>query len=325
MTLPAAARSFLDAQPTEPLDFLTVEERRQYMRHLSDLNYLRYGRRAESVATVADRVVPTPMGGVRVREYRPAVRGPLPVHVFLHGGGWWQGSVDELVNEAICRYRCVRAGCVVLAVDYSLAPERPFPAALDEAYAVLVEVAGDAAAWGVDPDAVSVGGVSAGGNLAAALALRSRDAGGPGLAFQLLEVPVLDLSRWLSPDPADPDRHHADQLAAAVRRYLPDPDQAGLPLVSPLRAADLSGLPPAHVMAAEVDPLRVDGERYAHRLGAAGVPATLDVRAGAIHGVSFLTRVWPPAQDWQRAAAAVLRWAHDRARGLSQARKGAAS
>jgi acetyl esterase len=249
---------------------------------------------------------------VRVKEYRPAGAGRLPAHVFLHGGGWWLGSADELVNDAICRLRCARARCVVLAVDYPLAPERRFPAAVEQVYAVLDQVVAAAGRWRIDPDAVSVGGVSAGGNLAAALTLKCRQQGGPRLAFQLLEVPVLDLTRWLSVGASDPDPHHAEQLVAAVRRYLPDEAAAGSELASPLRADDLSGLPPAYVMTAELDPLRRDGERYAARLAAAGVPATVSVEPGAIHGVSFLTRVWPPAGVWQEAAARAVREAHAR-------------
>lgn len=321
MTAPEPVRRFVDAQPREPLDFLTLAEQRQFMRHLSDVNQMRFGRRPEPGVAVTDSTVPTPAGPVRVRAYRPPVPGDLPVHVFLHGGGWWLGSLDELVNEAICRDRCLRAGCVVLAVDYALAPERPFPAAVEDAYAVLRHVTGPGPLPGTDPGTVSVGGVSAGGNLAAAVALRCRDDGGPRLALQLLEVPVLDLHRWAEADGTDPDPRHADQLVAAVRRYLPMPGSATRPAASPLLAPDLSGLPPAHVMAAELDPLRQDGERYADRLAAAGVPVTVSVQPGAIHAVSFLTRVWPPAQRWQESAALTVRRAHEQARDLSRAGK----
>jgi acetyl esterase len=314
VTAPGPVRAFLDAQPREPLDFLTVQEKRQFMRHLSDLNYLRYGRRPEPVATVTDHVVPTPTGPVRVKEYRPAAAGPLPAHVFLHGGGWWLGSVDELVNDAICRHRALRAHCVVLAVDYSLAPDRPFPAAVEEVAAVVRQLVRTAGDWGIDSGIVSVGGVSAGGNLAAALTLTLRREGGPRLVFQLLEVPILDLTRWVATGAVDPDPLHAGQLVAAVGRYLPDPAAAHGELASPLAAADLSGLPPARILTAALDPLRVDGERYAARLLDAGVPVTLSVQDGAIHGVSFLTRVWPPAARWQEAAADAVGRAHAEAR-----------
>lgn len=315
MTAPGPVQAFLAAQPREPLDFLTLAEQRVFMRHLSDLNYLRYGMRREAGAEVRDRLVPTGSGLVRVRVYRPPhATGPLPAHVFLHGGGWWLGSVDELVNDAICRHRALRAHCVVLAVDYSLAPDRPFPAAVEEVAGVVRHVVRTAGEWGVDPGIVSVGGVSAGGNLAAALTLALRREGGPRLVFQLLEVPILDLARWVSTGAVDPDPLHAGQLVAAVGRYLPDAAAAYGELASPLAAADLSGLPPARILTAALDPLRVDGERYAGRLTEAGVPVTLSVQDGAIHGVSFLTRVWPPAARWQEAAADAVGRAHAEAR-----------
>jgi acetyl esterase/lipase len=315
VTAPGPVQAFLAAQPREPLDFLTLAEQRVFMRHLSDLNFLRYGLRAETAAEVSDHLVPTGSGLVRVRAYRPPhAAGPLPAHVFLHGGGWWLGSVDELVNDAICRHRALRAHCVVLAVDYSLAPDRPFPAAVEEVAAVVRHVVRTAGSWGIDPGTVSVGGVSAGGNLAAALTLTLRREGGPRLVFQLLEVPILDLARWVSTGAVDPDPLHAGQLVAAVGRYLPDPAAARDELASPLAAADLSGLPPARILTAALDPLRVDGERYAARLLDAGVPATLSVQDGAIHGVSFLTRVWPPAARWQEAAADAVGRAHAEAR-----------
>jgi acetyl esterase len=314
MTAPAPVEAFLAAQPREPLDFLTLSEQRAFMRRLSDLNFMRYGLRPETGVRVTDHLVPTGSGLVRVRAYRPpAGTGPRPAHVFLHGGGWWLGSVDELVNDAICRHRALRADCVVLAVDYSLAPDRPFPAAVEEVAAVVRQIVRTASQWGIDPAVVSVGGVSAGGNLAAALTLTLRRDGGPRLVFQLLEVPILDLTRWVASGAADPDPLHAGQLVAAVGRYLPDGDAAHHELASPLCAQDLSGLPPARIFTAELDPLRVDGERYGGRLAAAGVPATVSVTAGAIHGTSFLTRVWPPAAQWQEAAADAVRRAHDEA------------
>ncbi|HEY6747632.1 MAG TPA: alpha/beta hydrolase fold domain-containing protein, partial [Mycobacteriales bacterium] len=187
-------------------------------------------------------------------------------------------------------------------------------AAVEQVYAVLAEVVAAAGRWRIDPAAVSVGGVSAGGNLAAALTLTLRREGGPRLVFQLLEVPILDLARWVSTGAVDPDPLHAGQLVAAVGRYLPDAAAAHGELASPLAAADLSGLPPARILTAALDPLRVDGERYAARLLDAGVPVTLSVQDGAIHGVSFLTRVWPPAARWQEAAADAVGRAHAEAR-----------
>ncbi|HEX5402289.1 MAG TPA: alpha/beta hydrolase, partial [Pseudonocardiaceae bacterium] len=318
---PQPVQAFLDAARVEPLDFLTVAEQRQFMRHASDLNYLRFGLRGEPVAAVTDHEVPVDGGTIRVRAYRPtAGAGRLPVHVFLHGGGWWLGSIDEYVNDALCRHRSNRARCVVLAVDYRLAPEYPFPTAIDDARAALRWARASADLLGVDPDIMSIGGHSAGGNIAAAVALACRDAGGPRLVFQLLEVPALDLTRAavrsaLETDDFQPLRLEAAEVDSAVRHYLPDPRHARTALASPVLAGDLAGLPPAHIVTAELDPLREEGERYARRLAEAGVPAGVRRCPRAIHATSFLTRTWRPAREWLDTAADVLRVAHQRADG----------
>jgi acetyl esterase len=202
------------------------------------------------------------------------------VHVFLHGGGWWLGSIDEHVNDATCRYWCVQAHCVVAAVDYRLAPEHPFPTAINDICAVLRWITGEAGALGVEPGVLSIGGVSAGGNLAAAVTLKTRDEGGPPLVFQLLEVPAVDLTgakmqAALAGEDLRPLADRAAEFTTATRRYLSDPQQAMLPLASPGLADDLSGLPPAQILTAELDPLRDEGEDYASRLAAAGVPAAV--------------------------------------------------
>jgi len=315
MTIAQPAQTFLNATPSEPLDFLSVTELRALMRNLSDLNYLRFGARPDPVAGVEDYAIPVAGGMITVRAYRPSQQRPLPAHLVLHGGGWWLGSIDERVNEAICRYRCVRAGCVVFAVEYRLAPEFRFPTAIGDCYAVLEWVAEQSGRLGIDPDNISIGGTSAGGNLAAAVAMHARDVGGPRLVFQLLEVPGLDLTaesaraELAAPELA-PVTRQAEELAVAARLYLGDPAQARLPLASPVLATDLAGLPPAHIMTAELDPLRAEGERYAERLAAAGVPATAVRLPGAIHASTFLTRVWQVARDWQRTAAEAVRVAH---------------
>jgi acetyl esterase len=318
LNLDTAVQAFLDANPPESLEFLTVAEQRQLMRHLSDVNYLRFGRRAERVESVTDHEVAVHGGRIRVRMYRPGASDRLPVHVFLHGGGWWLGSIDEYVNEAICRYRCVHAHCVVAAVDYRLAPEHPFPTAINDICAVLRWINGEANALAVEPGMLSIGGVSAGGNLAAAVTLNVRDEGGPALVFQLLEVPAFDLTgalmqAALATEDLRPLADRAAEFTTATRLYLSDPQQAMLPLASPGHADDLSGLPPAQILTAELDPLRDEGEDYARRLAAAGVPAAVKRWPGAIHATSFLTRAWPSAQAWQHAAAAAIRDAHQQA------------
>jgi acetyl esterase len=317
MRLAPPIRALFSTRPNEPLDSLPVSEQRRLIRRLSDENYLRFGRPAEPVEAVTDYAVRTGPELITVRAYRSSRHAPLPAHIELHGGGWWLGSIDEHINEAICRYRCVHARCVVFAVEYRLAPENPFPAALADAYSVLRWVRRHAAALGVDAHRISIGGTSAGGNLAAAVALRARDTGDPGLVCQLLEVPALDLTgdtmrAALTTTELAPLAGHIDEFETPLRRYLRDPADALLPLASPVRAADLSGLPPAHIMTAEYDPLRDEGEWYARRLAEAGVEATVTRRAGAVHGTGYLTGVWEPARRWQHEAAMALREAHQR-------------
>jgi acetyl esterase len=316
MRLAPPVQEFLDAAPKESLDHLTVHEQRQRIRQLSDLTYHRFGRRAEAASVATDHVVPVDRGEITVRAYRPSTQGPLPGHVELHGGGWWLGSIDEHVNEAICRYRCVHAYCVVFAVEYRLAPEHPFPTAVNDVYAALHWIVGHATELGLDASRISIGGTSAGGNLAAAVALLARDTAGPRPVFQLLEVPALDLTgesmrAALAAEELAPIANHIAEFETPLRRYFRDPADALLPLASPVHADDLSGLPPAHIMTAEYDPLREEGERYARRLAEAGVPATVTRYAGAIHATSFLTRVWHPAQEWQHDAAVRIRQAHE--------------
>jgi acetyl esterase len=316
MRLAPPVQEFLDAAPKESLDHLTVHEQRQRIRQLSDLNYHRFGRRAEAASVASDHAVPVDRGEITVRVYRPSTQGPLPGHVELHGGGWWLGSIDERVNEAICRYRCVHAYCVVFAVEYRLAPEHPFPTAVNDVYAALHWIVGHATELGLDASRISIGGTSAGGNLAAAVTLLARDTAGPQPVFQLLEVPALDLTgdsmrAAMAAEELAPIANHIAEFETPLRRYFRDPSDALLPLASPVHADDLSGLPPAHIMTAEYDPLREEGERYARRLAEAGVPATVTRYAGAIHATSFLTRVWHPAQEWQHDAAVRIRQAHE--------------
>lgn len=311
--LAPAIRALIDETPKGVPDHLGPAEQRAYRRLLSDLVFLRYGAPGPDVHSIDDHRVPVAGGEILVRVYRPDDGGALPCHVTMHGGGWKSGSVTERVTAAECRRRCRDARCVVVSVDYRLAPEHRFPTPLDDCFAAVTWVVEHAGMLGIDPDNVSVGGSSAGGNLAAAVCLRCRDEDGPRLRFQLLEVPALDLTRETAratqasgvlPDVPQPT------MDDAARTYLADPAQARLPVASPLFAEDLSGLPAAHVMTAEYDVLRTEGRLYAERLVAAGVPATHRRYPGALHGTAILTRTWEPARSWQRDAGEALRQAH---------------
>ena len=220
------------------------------------------------VASVRDIVIPGQAGGIPARVYSPAAGAPGVV-VYYHGGGWVFGSVDDW--DASVRALAVASGCDVVSVDYRLAPEHVFPAAVDDAYDALVWVAETLA----DGRPLVVAGDSAGGNLATVCALRARDTGGPSLALQVLVYPVTDHDL----DRKSYHQYEGNELILNRRdmawfweHYAPDPAARANPYASPLRAADLSGLPPAHIVSAEHDPLRDEVFAYADRLRAAGVP-----------------------------------------------------
>jgi acetyl esterase/lipase len=247
---------------------------------------------------IDELLVPGPEAApqVRVRRYRPAdPDGPLPALVYFHGGGFVAGSLD--LYDADCRRIAAEVGAVVVSVDYRLAPEHPFPAPLEDCYAALAWVAGHAAELGVDPDRIAVGGESAGGGLAAGVALLARDRGGPRLCLQLLGIPELDdrleseSMRTLGAESpittiANGEISWDSYLGAGVRGT----DQVS-PYAAPARATDLAGLPPALVTAYELDALRDEDIAYAQRLLVSGVPTELHVYPGAFHACTWLSTV----------------------------------
>jgi acetyl esterase len=237
----------------------------------------------EPVGDVTDLTIPGPGGELPLRLYRPEGQGPLPVLLYFFGGGWVLGTIDTA--DGVSRSLANATGALVAVVGYRLAPEHPFPAAADDCYAALCWVAEHAAAIGADPARIAVGGDSAGGNLAAGVALRAR-AGGPALAGQLLVYPNTDQladdeSMRTADDPFLFNRH---SVAWYRQHYLAGPGDAADPLASPLRAGSLAGLPPALVITAEYDPLRDQGAAYARRLAGEGVPAELSCYPGMAHG-----------------------------------------
>jgi acetyl esterase len=227
--------------------------------------------------------VPTGAGATRVLFYKPrsGAGEALPVFVSMHGGGFVMGSADD--DDRWCREIADNAGCAVASVDYRLAPEHKFPVALEECYAVVKWLCANAAGLGVDAGRVAVGGHSAGGNLAAGLCLLAKERREFSLAYQVLDYPPLDLT-------VDPYATvTGDRLLTPATRefftacYVNAPADAQNPLLSPLLADDLSGLPPALIITAELDPIRADGERYAARLKATGVEVTYREFAGCMH------------------------------------------
>ncbi len=275
----------LEALNLPPLNSLPPEEARSVMRQRRELT----AGEPIPVGRVEDRAIPGPDDAIPVRIYWPeanaqAGSGPLPVLVYFHGGGWVLGDLESHDNH--CRVLCRDAGCLVVSVDYRLAPEHPFPAAAEDAYAATAWVAAQAASLGGDPARLAVGGDSAGGNLAAVVCLMARDRGGPPIRFQLLIYPVTDHDLDTASYRANADGLFLTREAMAWfwDHYVPDRGERENPYVSPLRAPDLSGLPPALVITAEYDPLRDEGNAYAERLRAAGVPVELVEYPGQIHG-----------------------------------------
>ncbi|OKI02612.1 lipase [Streptomyces sp. CB02923] len=248
--------------------------------------------RAHPDTPVDDRVkvknlyIPGPAGHLRLRVYRPGAPEDLPVILYVHGGAYTYGSPEAEEGRALRYARDAQA--VVVSVDYRLAPEHPYPAAADDAYAALAWIAASPAEFGGGPGRIAVAGGSAGGNIAASTVLRARDQAGPRVLFQSLTYPGVDgsLSTASAREFTGTPVLNRGALELAVRYYAKDSHAA--PYVSPVRAADLSGLPPACIAVAEADPLRDEGRDYAARLSAAGVTTELVQVPGAVHGFDLL-------------------------------------
>ena len=235
------------------------------------------------MAHVEDRAVPGPAGDIPVRVYRPTEADDHALLVWYHGGGWVIGDLDGA--DVTCRELAARSGSVVVSVDYRLAPEHRYPAAHEDCYAATVWAAEHASELGADAGKLCVGGDSAGGNLAAVVSLRARDEDGPAIRFQLLVYPVTnhDYETGSYRDNAEGYLLTRDGMEWFWNHYLGPDGDGSHPHASPLRAASLSGLPPAHVITAEYDPLRDEGEAYAQRLQEAGVATTQTRYPGQIH------------------------------------------
>jgi len=241
-----------------------------------------------------------PQGPIPVRLYRGAgtpATGALPALVYYHGGGWLLGDLDS--HDWICRSIANKADCAVISVDYRLAPEHRFPAAFDDALAALHWIVAHAASLRIDPTAISVGGDSAGGNLAAAAALALRDEGSTRLTSQILIYPAVDLSMSgdyygrFTKDLILTD----DAMRTFIGLYVPEVSQRKDWRASPLLASSLKDLPPAFVLLAGFDPLRAEGEAYAARLAKEGVPTTVKRYPGQMHGFLSNARLLPKAND----------------------------
>jgi acetyl esterase/lipase len=268
---------------------------------------LRARQRSQRVMQVEDRQIPGPAGLIPVRSYRPPSAQPLPVLVWFHGGGWVVGDLDT--TDSLCRVLAEWAGCLVVSVNYRHAPEHPFPAAVDDAYVATCWVATEGAAIGADRARIAVGGASAGGNLAAAVAIQAKSEGRPPLVFQYLVYPVTDGTLGLPSMEANASGYglSRDGMSWYWDQYVPDSDRRLDPLASPLQAEDLSALPPAFIITAEYDPLCDEGEAYAVRLRQAGVAVRLKLYEGMIHGFLSNTTDFDQAKVAMMDSAAALK------------------
>ncbi len=289
-----------------PLSTLSPEQARRQLRREA----LVHGGVPIAVGAVRDLSIDGPARRLAVRHYAPESGQGAPLLVYFHGGGFVVCDLDT--HDPVCRFLCHHAGVHVLAVDYRLAPEEPFPAAVDDALCTYRWAAAHAGELGADPTRVAVGGDSAGGNLAAVVSQLARLAGGPQPALQLLLYPTVDRTEswgslhlfregfFLTRDDID---WYQEQYTGTVGADLRDPR------VSPRLRADLGGLPPALVVTAGFDPLRDEGEAYARGLQEAGVPVHTRRFDGLVHGFANMVAISPASRAAMIEVAASLRTA----------------
>lgn len=296
-------------QGVPPLHTLSVESART-------VNLSSMAAQPEEVWKVDNRKILGPAGHIPVRVYRPQSKYPLPVLIYYHGGGWVVGDLDAA--DVLCRQLANGANVIVVSVDYRLAPEHRFPAAIEDAYAAAAWVAENSSSLEADPNRIAVGGDSAGGNLAAAVTLMARDQGLSFIKFQLLFNPAthyaFDTDSYR--DNAEGYGLTTDTMRWFWGQYLAEEQDGRNPYASPLLAADLSSLPPALVITAEFDPLRDDGEAYAAKLKAAGIPVEAKRYDGMVHGFMLQTGGYDQGRQAVRHAVSALRKAlHGQERG----------
>lgn len=273
----AIARAFAErvAAATGPAP--TIEERRAMV----DASPRQPG---AEMALVENRTVDGPNGEVPVRVLVPHGKGPFPVVMYFHGGGWVIGTVDS--SEALARSIAEASGCIVVSVEYRLAPEHKFPMGLEDCYAATRWAAEEAASFGGDGSRLAVSGDSSGGNLAAAVCLVARDRGGPAIAYQALIYPVLDRDFKTKSYEENANGYLLTRrmMVSNWRDYLDREETASDPYAAPVQSKDVSGLPPAYVLTAEYDPLRDEGATYSGMLERAGVPTRYVCYDGMVHG-----------------------------------------
>jgi acetyl esterase len=310
MPLDPKAREFidqLDASGMFNIDAMPVGELRAMVDNMSAMQSEK-----ETVAEVVDRHIQGPAGAIPVRIYTPEGKGPFPLVVFFHGGGWVFGSRDS--HDGTCRALTNAIPAVVVSVDYRLAPEHPFPAAADDCYAATQWAADHAASINGEARRLAVAGDSAGGNLAAVVSLMARDRGGPKLAQQVLIYPVTNASFDTVSYLENGNGYFLtrDMMMWFWNHYAASPVARSHAYASPLRANDLSGVAPAFVLTAEYDPLRDEGEAYAARLRESGVAVQLRRYDAMFHGFFGMASLFPQAKEAMGEVAGILRAAFGR-------------
>lgn len=288
-----------------PIEEMTPPEARAQMEAVATARNLEPAR----VGRIEERSIPGPAGPIRLRLYwPPAAQGPLPVIVYFHGGGHVIGSLDT--HDGVARNLCAGVGALVASVDYRMGPEHRFPAAVDDSFAALQWMHANAGQLGGDPDRIAVAGDSAGGNLAAVVAILARDAGGPALRLQALVYPVADYGLVGESYDRYAEGYGVltrDAMVWFRRHYLNDPSEAKDWRASPIRAPSLAGVAPAFVLTAEYDVLHDDGVRYAEALRKAGVPVEYRDYPGMIHAFFGMAPAVDGAVQAQRDVIGALR------------------
>jgi acetyl esterase len=300
-------RDFLDrvaALNRPPLETLPLDEGRA----MFDQIFAQLGGSPTAVERVEDITAPGPRGPIPIRIYHPnGAAKPAPVLIYYHGGGYVCGGLESY--DALCRKLAEESGFVVASVDYRLAPEHPAPGPGDDAYAAFLWLAAHAREYGADPERLAVGGDSAGGGLAANVALRARDEHGPPIMHQLLVYPAVGTAAGSASARAYGTGYGLtnDRMAFYWNCYIPRPELAALPYVLADNAASLRGLPPATILMAECDPLHDMGVAYAERLQRDGVPVELHVYEGMIHAFFSYIAIFDQGRRAVSDAAAALR------------------
>ena len=250
---------------------------------------------APEMARVWDFTIPRPGGAIAARAYDPVGNAtePLPLLIYYHGGGYIRGDIDT--HDSVCRVLARESGALVVSPAYRLAPEHRFPAAVEDAFAVLCHLSAKAEDFGIDPDRIAVGGDSAGGNLAIAACLQAKDAGGPRIRYQLLIYPVTDLTGATESKRLYSRGYLLNSMPFYIASYLGPEGDGRHKLASPLLAPSLAGLPPALVLTAGFDPLRDEGQDFARKLAAAGVAVDHSCYDDMIHGFVSLRGLLPEA------------------------------